>query len=126
MNNRSEAAKIIESGRAIMGMELGSTRIKAILMGPDNNVLASGGYGWENSQVEGIWTYGLDEVWEGAAAAYADLKKEVKQNYGVTLSGFAAGGFSAMMHGYLVFDASGKLLVPFRTWRNKITGEAAG
>ena len=109
-----------------MGMELGSTRIKAVLIGPDNVPLASGGQGWENAQVDGIWTYSLDDVWSGIAAAFADLKLRVEEEYGVELTSFAVGGFSAMMHGYLPFDGKDELLVPFRTWRNNITAEAAG
>ena len=125
MSDIRQATKIIESGKAVMGMELGSTRIKAVLIAPDNSLLASGGHGWENSQIDGIWTYPLDEVWSGIAASFADLKKNVRETYGVELTRFAAGGFSAMMHGYLAFDSSDELLVPFRTWRNNFTGEAA-
>ena len=125
MSDKAEIAEIIESGQAVLGLELGSTRIKAVLIGPDKTPLASGGHGWENSQVEGIWTYPLTEVWDGIAAAYSSLKTAVLDEYGVKLTRLAAAGFSAMMHGYLVFDSSGKQLVPFRTWRNNITGEAS-
>jgi len=125
MGNKTQAAEIIESGKAILGMELGSTRIKAVLIAPDNSSLASGGHGWENSQVDGIWTYPLEEVWRGIASCYADLKAEVKKEYGVELTKFAVGGFSAMMHGYLVFDKNDNLLTPFRTWRNNITAQAS-
>ena len=83
MDNKE--ASIIESGQAVMGMELGSTRIKAVLIGPDNSPLASGGHNWENSQVDGIWTYSLDEVWSGIAAAFADLKDDVQKKYNVEL-----------------------------------------
>jgi len=121
----STIPEVLESGRAIMGMELGSTRIKSVLIGPDNNPLASGGYHWENSLIDGIWTYSLDEVWTGIAACYADLRADVKNKYQVELTSFAVGGFSGMMHGYLVFDKQDSLLTPFRTWRNNITGEAA-
>ncbi len=120
-----DAVKIIENGQAIMGMELGSTRIKAVLIGPDNSPLASGGHGWENSRIDEIWTYPLEEVLSGIAAAYADLKNDVQKKYGINLRSFAAGGFSAMMHGYLPFNASNELIAPFRTWRNNITGQAA-
>jgi len=125
MSESANPAEIIRDGRAVLGMELGSTRIKALLIGPDHQLLASGGHGWENSQVDGVWTYGLDEVWAGVAAAYAALKEDVASRYGETLTRFAVGGFSAMMHGYLAFDSDDELLVPFRTWRNNITGPAA-
>ena len=125
MSNQEKIAAVIREGRAVLGLELGSTRIKAVLIGPEKTPLASGGHGWENSQVDGIWTYSLDDVWTGIAAAYADLKKNVADKYGVKLTKIAAGGFSAMMHGYLVFNADDEQLVPFRTWRNNITGQAA-
>jgi len=121
----STIPEILESGQAIMGMELGSTRIKSVLIGPDNNPLASGGYHWENSLIDGVWTYSLDEVWTGIAACYAALRADVKKKYQVELTSFAVGGFSGMMHGYLVFDKHDNLLTPFRTWRNNITREAA-
>jgi len=117
--------KTIESGQAILGVELGSTRIKAALIGEKNRLLASGGYDWENSQTEGIWTYGLDEVWKGIAGCLANLRGNVQSRYGVELNSIAAAGFSAMMHGYLAFDSKGGLLTPFRTWRNNITEEAS-
>jgi sugar (pentulose or hexulose) kinase len=119
------AQELIAGGKAIMGMELGSTRIKAVLIGPDSRPLATGSFAWENSLVDGIWTYSLDEVWEGIASCYAGLKEDVRRNHRVELASFAMGGFSAMMHGYLVFDAGGKLLTPFRTWRNNRTEGAA-
>ncbi len=117
--------ELIASGEAVLGMELGSTRIKAVLVGPDFRPLASGSFAWENSLKDDIWTYSLDEVWEGVAACYAGLKDDVHKNYRVELNSFAMGGFSAMMHGYLVFDAAGRLLTPFRTWRNNRTESAA-
>lgn len=119
------AAEIIRNGKAVMGMELGSTRIKAVLTGPDGTPLASGGHDWENSLIDGIWTYSLDDTWKGVAACWANLAQDVQEKYGVALTSLACGGFSAMMHGYLAFDAAGKLLVPFRTWRNNVTGEAS-
>ncbi len=119
------ASELIASGKAVVGMELGSTRIKAVLVGPDSRPLAAGSFAWENSLVDGFWTYSLDEVWEGVAACYAGMKEDVYKNYRVELDSFAIGGFSAMMHGYLVFDAAGKLLTPFRTWRNNRTEAAA-
>ena len=125
MRDKTQAAEIISSGKAVLGLELGSTRIKAVLIAPDNSSLASGSHGWENSQLDGIWTYPLEEVWRGIASGFADLKAEVKKEYGVELTRIASAGFSAMMHGYLVFDKNNKLLTPFRTWRNNITGEAS-
>lgn len=115
----------IESGQSVLGIELGSTRIKAVLIDDDFNPVASGGHGWENSQVDGIWTYSLEEIWAGIAAAYAELKENVKNEFGVTLKSFKGIGFSGMMHGYMVFDENDEQLVPFRTWRNNITGDAA-
>jgi sugar (pentulose or hexulose) kinase len=119
-----QVKEIIESGNAVLGIELGSTRIKASLISRDSTPLASGSYGWENRLVDGIWTYSLDDVWEGLAACYADLAKNVNKEYGVSLKKFSAVGISAMMHGYISIDKEGKLLTPFRTWRNNITGEA--
>lgn len=125
MKEHAEIARMIEAGEAVVGIEMGSTRIKAVLIGQDNTPLASGGYGWENSQVDGIWTYPLEQVWEGLRSCYADLVEQVKHTYGVHLTRLKALGFSGMMHGYIVTDRDGKQLVPFRTWRNNITGEAS-
>ena len=121
----TEIAKHIENGRAVLGIELGSTRIKAVLIGSGYQPIASGGYGWENRLENGVWTYPLDEVWSGLQASFAELRKEVEVRYGVSLKRLQAMGVSAMMHGYLVFDAAGEPLAPFRTWRNNITGTAA-
>ena len=119
-------ADVISAGRAVLGIELGSTRIKACLIGDDPSlVLASGTHEWENSLEDGVWTYPVDEIWDGLRAAYADLVADVRQRYGVEPTTFASVGISAMMHGYLPFDAAGELLVPFRTWRNTTTGSAA-
>jgi sugar (pentulose or hexulose) kinase len=115
----------IKSGEAILGIELGSTRIKAVLIDSDGSPLARGSHGWENQQVDGIWTCSLDAVWSGLQEAFADLKESVQQEYGVCLPRVKSMGFSAMMHGYLVFDTEGELLVPFRTWRNTITETAS-
>jgi sugar (pentulose or hexulose) kinase len=115
----------IASGKSSLGIELGSTRIKAVLIGPNNQPIASGGHGWENSYVNGNWTYSLDEVWSGIQAAYAELVDNVKQTYQIELSQIASLGFSAMMHGYLAFDKNDNLLTPFRTWRNNNTLDAA-
>lgn len=120
------SADAITQGRAVLGIELGSTRIKACLIGDDpSEVIASGSHEWENQLVDGVWTYALDDVWSGLQAAYADLVADVRRNYDVVPTGFAAIGLSAMMHGYLAFDSSGELLAPFRTWRNTTTGDAA-
>ena len=120
------SAEVIAAGRATLGIELGSTRIKACLIGDDvTTVLASGSFEWENQLVDGVWTYSLDAVWQGLRAAIADLAAEVQASFGVPLAAVKSLGVSAMMHGYLAFDSAGELLVPFRTWRNTSTGEAA-
>ena len=115
----------IADGNSVLGIEFGSTRIKAVLIGSDHSVLASGSHEWENDLVDGIWTYSQEAIITGLQSCYADLKKNVKNEYGLTLKKFKAMGFSAMMHGYLPFNGYMELLVPFRTWRNTITGEAA-
>jgi sugar (pentulose or hexulose) kinase len=120
-----DAAKCIESGKSILGIEFGSTRIKAVLIDENHNPIAEGGHEWENRFENGVWTYSLDDIWTGLKDCYANLKKDVKGKYGVGIKRFASIGFSAMMHGYMVFDKAGNLMVPFRTWRNTITGEAA-
>lgn len=116
----------IAAGRTSLGIELGSTRIKACLIGPDaTEVLATGSFSWENSLEDGLWTYGIDEVWQGLQAAYTELVDDAEKRHGVRPATFGAMGISAMMHGYLGFDSAGELLVPFRTWRNTNTGVAA-
>jgi len=115
----------IASGRTTLGIELGSTRIKAILIGPDHAPLASGSHDWENQFVDRVWTYALDDVWTGLQECVAALLADAEARYGVRPTTFGALGVSAMMHGYLPFDAAGELLVPFRTWRNTSTGPAA-
>lgn len=120
-----DIATFISAGKASLGIEFGSTRIKAVLVGPDLAPIAQGAFDWENRLEDGVWTYHDDEIWAGLRAAYAALASDVERKYGVRPERLAAIGFSAMMHGYLAFDAEGKLLVPFRTWRNTITGEAA-
>jgi sugar (pentulose or hexulose) kinase len=116
----------IAAGRTSLGIELGSTRIKACLIGPDaTEVLATGSSAWENRLEDGLWTYSLDDVWAGLQAAYADLVADAEAQHGIRPDTFGAIGISAMMHGYLAFDAQGELLVPFRTWRNTNTGVAA-
>ena len=120
-----EIQKAIESGRTAFGIELGSTRIKAVLIGEDNMPLASGSHEWENQYENGIWTYSLDAVWNGLQESYRNLSKDVDEKYNTPLKSIGAIGFSAMMHGYMAFDKDGNQLVPFRTWRNTITGQAA-
>ena len=115
----------IAAGEAILGLELGSTRIKAVLIGKDHAPIASGSSEWENRLENGIWTYSLDEVWAGVREAYANLKSDAEKTYGVKLGRLAAMGISGMMHGYLPFDKEGNQLCAFRTWRNTITEKAA-
>ena len=112
----------LETGKTALGIEFGSTRIKAVLIDGNNNPVASGSHDWENRYENGIWTYSLDDIWTGLQDAYANLAADVKTQYGVVLKKIGAIGFSAMMHGYMVFDGEDELLVPFRTWRNNITG----
>ena len=115
----------IAQGETYLGIELGSTRIKAVLIDQQHNPIASGSFAWENHYKNGIWTYPLDEVWHGLQQAYRELADEVQQTYGVPLDTVGAIGISAMMHGYLPFAADGHLLAPFRTWRNTTTAQAA-
>ena len=122
---QQEWKKEIEEGKAVLGIEFGSTRIKAVLVGKGHAPIAQGAYDWENSLVDGIWTYSMDDVWKGLQACYADLRKNVRETYGTELTQLKALGISAMMHGYIASDKAGNLLVPFRTWRNTITGEAS-
>lgn len=121
----SRIRETIAAGKAVLGIELGSTRIKAVLVDETNAPIASGTHDWENQLVDGIWTYSLDAIWTGLQDSYAKLAEDVKKTYDVELTNLAAIGFSAMMHGYMPFDKDGKLLVPFRTWRNTITEEAS-
>lgn len=115
----------ITAGRTTLGIELGSTRIKASLIGPDHAPIASGSHDWENRFVDRMWTYALEDVHAGLQACYADLMADVERRYGVRPTTFRAMGVSAMMHGYLAFDAEDRLLAPFRTWRNTTTEVAA-
>jgi sugar (pentulose or hexulose) kinase len=117
-------AELIRSGGAVLGIEFGSTRIKASLIAPDTTPLASGSHAWENQLENGVWTYAMEDVWRGLAACYASLQKDVQGRYSLELTKVAALGISGMMHGYVALDREGKLLVPFRTWRNNITGKA--
>lgn len=115
----------ITKGETSLGIEFGSTRIKAVLIDQRFETIASGSYEWENLLVDGYWTYNLAEIITGLQEAYSEMKQAVEQKYGVTLQTVGSIGFSAMMHGYMAFDSTGELLVPFRTWRNATTGEAA-
>lgn len=117
--------RAIENGETVLGIELGSTRIKAVLIGHDHEPIASGSHAWENKLENGIWTYSLEDVWSGLQDCYRDLKDDVQNKYGARLRRVGAIGISAMMHGYLAFDAQGELLTPFRTWRNTTTAQAA-
>lgn len=123
--DKNAARALIEAGQAVLGIEFGSTRIKAVLVDGQGYTLAVGTHDWENRLENGIWTYSLEDIHEGLQGCYASLKAQVQAQYGVTLQKLAAAGISAMMHGYLAFDRDGTLLVPFRTWRNTCTGPAA-
>ncbi|MCW4457447.1 xylulokinase [Microbacterium sp. MPKO10] len=118
-------AEAITAGRTSLGIELGSTRIKASLIDEEGVQLASGSHTWENELVDDNWTYAIDAVWSGLQACIAELHGDVRDRWGAELMHVAGLGVSAMMHGYLAFDAAGELLVPFRTWRNTYTTEAA-
>ena len=115
----------IINGKTALGIEFGSTRIKAVLVDDKNNLIGIGGHSWENKYENGVWTYSLDDIWGGLQDCYSQLAQNVKDKYGVTIETVGSIGFSAMMHGYMAFDKEDKLLVPFRTWRNTITEEAA-
>ncbi|MCI7813919.1 MAG: FGGY-family carbohydrate kinase [Lachnospiraceae bacterium] len=120
-----EKREAIESGKTSLGIEFGSTRIKAVLIGEDNALLAAGNHEWENRYENNVWTYSLEDIWTGLQDCYAKLAEDVKNQYGIALTTVGSIGFSAMMHGYMAFDKEDNLLVPFRTWRNTITEEAA-
>ena len=117
--------KTIISGRTVLGIEAGSTRIKAVLIGEDNKPIASGSHDWENKYEDKIWTYSLEDIWTGLQDSYQKMAEDVKNKYGETLTTIGAIGFSAMMHGYMVFNKEEELLVPFRTWRNTMTEPAS-
>ncbi len=116
---------LIQQNQTALGIEFGSTRIKAVLTDMEGKVLASGSHTWSDNLSDGVWTYSLDQIHSGFQACYQDLKKNVQDQYGIILTGAGSMGVSAMMHGYLPFDEDMNLLVPFRTWRNTITGQAA-
>jgi sugar (pentulose or hexulose) kinase len=131
------AKETIQAGKAILGIEFGSTRIKAVLIDEDNKPIAQGSHEWENQLVDGLWTYSTEAIWFGLEDCYADLRKNVKAEYDCEIEILASIGISAMMHGYMAFGPNGiaskgapvgeeeKILVPFRTWRNTNTGAAA-
>ncbi len=121
----SDVNGVIASGKAVLGIEFGSTRIKAVLVDDQNNPIASGSHEWENQLVDGVWTYSIDMIWEGLQDAYRNMVVDAEKQYGVKVTRLAAIGFSAMMHGYMAFGEDGEILVPFRTWRNSITEEAS-
>lgn len=115
----------MDFNKTYLGIEFGSTRIKAVLIDENFSPIASGSYQWENKLVDGYWTYSLEEIHKGLKSCYKALKNDVLEKFGVVLKKVGAMGISAMMHGYMAFDEKGELLVPFRTWRNTTTGEAA-
>ncbi|MCI9552424.1 MAG: ATPase, partial [Acutalibacter sp.] len=121
----NQIAAAIEAGQAALGIELGSTRIKAVLIGPDCQPAATGAFDWENRLEDGLWTYRLEDVWTGIQAAYRQMAQKVRDQYGVVLTRLGALGVSAMMHGYLPFDQAGNQLCGFRTWRNTVTEKEA-
>ena len=120
------AKECIASGKAVLGIEFGSTRIKAVLVDEKNQPIASGAHDWENRLENGIWTYSLEDIWTGLQDCYRKLTEDVQAQYGEKLTRLGAIGFSAMMHGYMAFNDKDELMVPFRTWRNTITEEASG
>ena len=122
---KSDAKSTIETGKAILGIELGSTRIKAVLIDQENKPIAQGNHTWENQLVDGLWTYSIEAIWSGLQDCYADLRSNVKNLYGIEIENLAAIGVSAIMHGYMPVNAKEEILVPFRTWRNTNTGRAA-
>ena len=120
-----DAKATIEAGKAVLGIEFGSTRIKAVLIDQNNKPIAQGSHTWENQLVDGLWTYSIDTIWNGLQDCYADLLKDVKSQYDTVITNLAGIGFSAMMHGYMAFNKDQEILVPFRTWRNTNTAQAA-
>ena len=122
---KSDAKSTIEAGKAILGIELGSTRIKAVLIDQENKPIAQGSHTWENQLVDGLWTYSIEAIWYGLQDCYANLRSNVKNLYGIEIETLAAIGVSAMMHGYMAFNEKEEILVPFRTWRNTNTSQAA-
>ncbi|MBU8687379.1 FGGY-family carbohydrate kinase [Priestia megaterium] len=126
MKTTQESIKqAIAKGKTSLGIELGSTRIKAVLIDESFEIIASGSYEWENLLEDGFWTYNLLDIITGLQSAYREMKQEVERSYGITIRTVGSIGVSAMMHGYMAFDKTGELLVPFRTWRNATTSAAA-
>lgn len=123
--NNLDAKTTIETGKAILGIEFGSTRIKAVLIDQNNKPIAQGSHEWENQLINGLWTYSIEDIWAGLQDCYADLRDNVNKLYCTEIYKLASIGISAMMHGYMAFDKSQNILVPFRTWRNTNTGKAA-
>ena len=119
------ARRTIEAGRAVLGIEFGSTRIKAVLIDEDQRPIAQGSHTWENQLVDGLWTYSNETIWYGLQDCYSNLREDVRNQYDIEIENLAAIGSSAMMHGYMAFNREGHMLAPFRTWRNTNTGEAA-
>ena len=120
-----EAKRLIVNGKTALGIELGSTRIKGVLIDFRGQVLAVGIYDWENSFVDNIWTYSLEEIHTGIRRCYSSLRENVERKYGISLQNIGAIGISAMMHGYMALDKDGKQIAPFQTWRNTNTQKAA-
>ena len=120
-----DTKQAIIEGKTVLGIEFGSTRIKAVLIDTNYVCIASGFHDWENKLIDGIWTYHLDDVWKGLQDSFRNLADDVQNRYGVALTTVGAIGISAMMHGYMVFDKNDRQLVPFRTWRNTTTEKAA-
>ncbi|MCD8270044.1 MAG: FGGY-family carbohydrate kinase [Parabacteroides sp.] len=120
-----DSKSTIEAGKAILGIEFGSTRIKAVLIDQENNPIAQGSHEWENQLVDGLWTYSVEAIWYGLQDCYADLRANVKKLYDTEIEILSAIGISAMMHGYMAFNKKNEILVPFRTWRNTNTAQAA-
>lgn len=120
-----DAKTAILEQKTALGIEFGSTRIKAVLIGADNAPIASGDHEWENRYDNGVWTYTLEDIWTGLQDAYTKMAADVKEKYDITLTRVGAIGFSAMMHGYMAFNEKEEILVPFRTWRNTNTSQAA-
>ena len=121
----SNAKQTIQEGKAILGIEFGSTRIKAVLIDENNTPIAQGSHEWENQLIDGLWTYSIEAIWNGVQNCYADLRANVKAQYDTEIEHLASIGVSAMMHGYMAFNEKEEILAPFRTWRNTNTGAAA-
>ena len=122
--SREQMISKIQEGKTSLGIEFGSTRIKAVLIGDDHQTIASGSHEWDNQYVDGVWTYSLEAIWNGLQDSYRDLAENVREQYGVVIETIGALGFSAMMHGYMAFNKENELMVPFRTWRNNMTEPA--